>query len=349
MNRSIDISSGTILRAVFILLFLWFLFIVRDILMLVVISIIIVSAIDPIVDWFQKKKVPRSVTVLIIYIIFFFIIGFSISLLVPSLAKEVRGLSENFPQMSAKFSGYFKNVRDFAAANNFQQNASGFISNLNDRLTQATSDILSQSILFLGGIFSFLVIFSVAFYMSVQEKGIKKFFASLAPEEHQEYVSGLIERIQRKMGYWLQGQFILMLIVFLIDYVGLLIIGVPYALILALVAGLLEIIPYIGPIISAILAFAITFLHDPITGFVVLALFALVQQLEGYVIAPLVMKKAVGLNPVVVILALMIGAKLAGVTGIIIAVPVATAIGEVVNDLTRKDAGALELEKNKQD
>ena len=150
------------------------------------------------------------------------------------------------------------------------------------------------------------------------------------------------------MGYWLQGQFILMLIVFLIDYIGLLIIGVPYALILALIAGLLEIVPYIGPIISAVLAFAITFLHDPVTGFVVLALFALVQQLEGYVIAPLVMKKAVGLNPVVVILALMIGAKLAGVTGIIIAVPVATAIGEVVNDLTKKDTGALDLEKNKQ-
>ena len=335
MNRSIDISSGTILRTIFILLLLWFLYLVRDILLLVFLAIIIVSAIDPIVDWFQKRKIPRSLTVLVIYVLFLSALGTAIGLLIPPLTSEIRGLGESFPSLVEKFSGYFRIIRDYAVSHNLQQNVSNFTANISERMSQAGSSIFSGTISFIGGIFSFVVVLSVAFYMSVQEKGIKKFFASLMPEEHREYVTGFVDRIQFKMGRWLQGQFFLMFIVFALDYVGLLLIGAPYALVLALIAGILEIIPYIGPIISAVIAVAISFLHGPLIGLLVLGLFILVQQLEGYVLTPLIMKKAVGLNPVVVILALLIGAKLGGVMGIIVAVPVATVIGEVVNDLTR--------------
>jgi predicted PurR-regulated permease PerM len=335
MNQSIEISSGTILRTIFIVLLLWFLYLIRDILILVFLALIIVSAIDPIVDWLQKKKIPRSVTVLAVYILAFFILGTAISLLLSPLASEIRGLGENFPNLIEKFSAYFNIAREYAASHNISQQISNFSGNINDHLSQLGSNIFSGTISFIGGIFSFIVVLSIAFYMSVQEKGVKKFFASLAPDEHGEYVMGLVDRIQFKMGRWLLGQLALMVIIFAIDYVGLLIIGAPYALILAILAGLLEVVPYVGPIVSAIVAASISFLHGPVTGLLVLALFALAQQLEGYVIAPLVMRKAVGLNPVVVILALLIGAKLGGVIGVVISVPIATAIGEVVNDLTK--------------
>lgn len=337
MNRSIDISSSTILRAIFILLLLWFLYLVRDILALVFIAVIIVSAIDPIVDWFRKRKVPRALTVLVVYVLFISVLGAAIGLLVPPLSNEIRGLGESFPSLVEKFSGYFRIIRDYAASHNLQQNVSNFTENISGKISQAGSSIFSGTVSFIGGIFSFVVVLSIAFYMSVQEKGIKKFFASLMPEEHREYVTGLVDRIQFKMGRWLQGQIFLMFIIFILDYVGLLLIGAPYALVLALIAGILEIVPYIGPVISAVIAVAISFLHDPLTGLLALGLFVLVQQLEGYVLTPLVMKKAVGLNPVIVILALMIGAKLGGAMGIIIAVPIATVIGEVVKDLTKKE------------
>ncbi len=337
MNRVIEISSGTILRIIFILLLLWFLYLVLDILALVFIAIIIVSAIDPIVDWFQRKKIPRSLTVLVVYIVFLSIFGLAIGLLVPPLSSEIRGLGESFPQLVEKVSGYFRIAQDYAVSHNLQQQITNFTGNFAEKVSQIGSSVFSGTISFISGIFSLVVVLSIAFYMSVQEKGIKKFFASLAPEEHQDYISGLVDRAQFKMGRWLQGQLFLMLIIFVLDYLGLLIIGAPYALVLALIAGILEIIPYIGPIISAVIAAAISFLHSPLTSLLVLGLFVLVQQLEGYVITPLVMKKAVGLNPVVVILALMIGAKLAGVVGIIIAVPIATVIGEVVRDLTKKE------------
>ena len=144
------------------------------------------------------------------------------------------------------------------------------------------------------------------------------------------------------MGRWLQGQLLLMLIIFALDYAGLLLRKVPYALTLALLAGLLEIIPYIGPMISAVLALIFGFFISPLVGLLAFAWFAIMQQIEGNIIVPLVMRKAVGLNPVVVIVALLIGAKLAGVVGIIISVPRATVFSEIVNDLTR----APEPEKN---
>ena len=343
MNRTIEISSGTILRTIFILLLLWFLYLVRDILILVFFALIIVSAMDPVVDWLQKKKIPRSVTVLVLYVLVFAVVGTAISFMVAPLTSEIAGLGKNFPSLVEKFSGYFKVVRDYATSHNISQQVSNFSGDINSRISQLGSNIFSGTISFIGGIFSFIVILSIAFYMSVQEKGVRKFFASIVPDEHGEYMIGLADRIQFKMGRWLLGQAALMVIIAAIDYVGLLIIGAPYALILAIMAGLLEIVPYVGPIVSAIVASTITFLNGgPVMGLLVLALFALAQQLEGYVIAPLVMKKAVGLNPIVVILALMIGAKLGGVIGIVISVPIATVIWEVVNDLTAKKAETSE-------
>jgi predicted PurR-regulated permease PerM len=336
MNRTIEISSSTILRTIFILLLLWFIYLVRDILLLVFLAIVIVSAIDPIVDWFQKRKIPRSLTVIAVYVIFISVLSSIVILLIPPLTNELRGLGENVPQLAEKITGYFSSAREYALSHNLQQYVSNFLGSTAERISQTGSSVLGGTVSFIGGIFSFIIVLSIAFYMTVQEKGIKKFFASIVPEEHSSYALGLVDRIQFKMGRWMQGQLFLMLVIFILDYVGLLLIGAPYALVLALIAGILEIIPYIGPIISAVIAVSISFLHGPVTGLFVLGLFVLVQQLEGYVFTPLVMKKAVGLNPVVVILALLIGAKLGGVIGIIVSVPIATVLGEVVNDLVKR-------------
>ena len=265
MNNTIEISSGTILRTIFILLALWFLFLVRDIVALVFVAIIITSAIDPIVDWFQKRRIPRALTVLVVYVLFISIVSTAVGFLIPPLAAEIRSLGENFPQLAEKLSGYFRILRYYAVSYNLQQHIAGFTASVAEKISQAGSSLLGVTVSFIGGIFEFVVILSIAFYMSVQEKGIKKFFASLMPEEHREYISGLVERIQFKMGRWLQGQLLLMFLVFALDYLGLLLIGAPYALILALVSGLLEIVPYIGPVISAIIATTISFLHGPLT------------------------------------------------------------------------------------
>src|SRR3990172_3931730 len=188
MNRTIEISSGTILRVIFILLLLWFIYLIRDIVLLLFIAIIIVSAIDPIVDRLQKRKIPRSLTVLVLYIIFLSLFGLVIFLLIPPITAEIQGISQTLPQLVEKLSGYFQVVRDYAVAHNFGQNASDFFATAASRLSQAGANLFSGTVSFLGGIFEFIIVLSIAFYMTVQEKGTKKFFTSIIPDDHKEYI-----------------------------------------------------------------------------------------------------------------------------------------------------------------
>lgn len=345
MNKTIEISSGTILRAILILLLLWFIYLIRDIVLLLFIAIIIVSAIDPVVDRLQRRKIPRSLSVLVLYILILSLFGLVIFLLIPPITAEIQGLSQSFPQLVEKLSGYFRVVQNFAQSHNLEQNLADFFATAASQISQAGTNLFSGTISFLGGIFEFIIVLSIAFYMTVQEKGTKKFFASILPDDHKQYVMDLVDRIEYKMGRWLQGQLLLMFLIFGLDYFGLLAIGAPYALVLALIAGILEIVPYIGPIVSAIIATTISLLHGPVTGLLVLALFVAVQQIEGYVLTPLVMRKAVGLNPVVIIVALLVGAKLAGVVGVLVSVPIATVIGEVVNDIVGREKLEVSEEK----
>ncbi|MBU4332000.1 AI-2E family transporter, partial [Patescibacteria group bacterium] len=138
--------------------------------------------------------------------------------------------------------------------------------------------------------------------------------------------------MQKKIGSWLRGQVILMIIIGILSYIGLLILGVRYALLLALFAGLMEIIPYIGPIFGAVPAVFIALTQSPIKGLLVIVLYLIIQQLENNLIVPKIMKRAVGLNPIVVILVILIGGKIAGIVGALIAVPVATAFSVMLKD-----------------
>jgi predicted PurR-regulated permease PerM len=188
-----------------------------------------------------------------------------------------------------------------------------------------------------GGVLSFVLILVFSFYFAMQEKGIEEFLAIITPAEYEKYVVGLWHRTQRKIGLWMQGQLILGLIVGILVYLGLTLIGVEHALVLAVLAGLFEIIPVFGPTLSAIPAVAIGFSGGGVgIGLFVVALYVIIQQFENHLIYPLVVTKVVGVPPLLVILALIIGAQVAGFLGILLAVPIAAAVQECVADLDQR-------------
>lgn len=337
-KRTIDISTGIVFRTILILLALWFLYLVRDVIALLFIALIITSAIDPIVDWMHRKKIPRSAGVLLVYLVIFTVLGFSISFLIPPIISQFKDFASNFPEYSQRFQGTFKGVNNFFQAQNIRLDFHNFINNFANSLSAVPEKLFTGTIGVFSGLISVLVVFSMAFYMTVKENGVKNFIVSITPERHKEYALSLTDRIKSKMGKWMQGQLLLMLFIFILDYVGLLALGVPYALSLAIFAGIMEIIPYIGPIVSAIPGVLLGFLISPFLGLATLALYIIVQQIENHVIIPQVMKKAVGLNPIIVIVALLIGAKLGGALGAILSVPVATAIAVFVGDFFRKNS-----------
>lgn len=341
-NRTINISTGIIIRTIAIILGLWFLYFVREVAALFFLSVILTATLDGAIDWMAKRRIPRPVGVILIYVLLFSALGLLFSFLIPPLVNQFQSFTQNLPAYAETFSRTFAGIERYATSYGITFNSHEFMQDAVGNIFRSSSQVFSTTI----GVFSFfisaLVILALTFYMSVKEDGMKKFLVSITPLAHQDYVVSVADRIKKKIGKWLAGQLLLMLIIFVLDFVALSIFNVPYALILALLAGLLEIVPYLGPIISATLASLVGFLISPITGLTVLGVLTIIQQIESHIIVPQVMKKAVGLNPVVVILALLVGAKLGGTLGAILSVPIATSLDVFVGDFVNRNERAAE-------
>jgi predicted PurR-regulated permease PerM len=336
-KRQIDISSKIIFKFVLIILGIGFLYVIRDVLALLFISIIIVAVIDPMVDWMQKKKIPRTLGVTIIYLSFFIILGVASLFLTPLLGGQLSEFSSNIPQYSQSIEKTFQNFQDFLSVQHITFDIQQIFGEIGSSLSSLSKNIFSTTVGVFSGLISAIVVMSLAFYMAVREEGIKNFVVMLTPEKYKEYAAKMVFRVMAKIGKWTQGQLILMITVAVLDSIGLYFLGVPYAIILGIFAGFMEIIPFIGPIISAIPGIILGFTISPLTGLLVFALYFIVQQIESNIIVPQVMKRALGLNPIAVILALLVGAKLGGVMGMILSVPIAATAGVFLSDFFDKD------------
>jgi len=323
----------------------WFLFAIKDILLLLFLAIILSSAIQPIVDKFEYRRIPRAITAFMIYAIGLVLLFWSLKVIVPILGSE-------FKEIGVVFSGYlgnlgevFKNYATALDSWNFKNEVSALKDSTSGGVTQLGVNIFSNTVGVFTGFFKTMIVSSLSFYMIVKKDGAWGFVKNIVPKKYEKYTIGLIKRIQHQVGRWMIGQFILVLIIFILEYAVLSILHVPLALTLALIGGLLEIVPYIGPIISIIPAVLIGSTISPWVAVVIFIAYILIQQIENHIIVPLLMKKAVGLNPVVIILVLLIGGKLAGIAGLILAVPLAAAISVVWDDLVNGEMKAWEEAK----
>jgi len=332
-SQTINISSSTIFRIIIISLGFVFVYLVRDILAIVFVAVIIAAAVNGPVSWMQRYRVPRILGVLFVYLFFILLLGLVGALIFPNLADQAKQLATYFPEIMERIG---VSVQEWWGEYKIGGDMQALLNSISNNLTQATSGIFATIINIFGGLFSTIMVLVISFYLAVQEKGVKRFVVSLIPDEHQHYTSDLIERIQIKIGSWLRGQLLLMLIIGTLTYIGLSFMGVEYALTLALIAGILELIPYVGPVIAAVPAVGLAFLQSPPLALLVLLLYVVIQQLENYIIVPQVMKKAVGLNPIIIIIVMLIGAKLAGVLGVILAVPLTAAIAEFFKDFQKR-------------
>ena len=336
-----DISVLALVKISILFLVVFFLFFVRDVILIVFVSLILASAFDPWIDFFQKHKIPRGFGILIIYLAIVLIIAGSIYLIIPPIAIEIKELAKDFPVYWERLSGGVENFRNYSNDHGWTESIQGSLDDLQSNVTAieaAAGGVFSTVFAFVGGIFSFFIVMVLTFYLTVEEHALKRMLRSLVPVKYQPYITHLVNRIQEKIGMWLRGQLILSLIIFLLSWFGLTILGVKYALVLAIFSGLTELVPYLGPFIGAIPAVFIALTQSPALALGVIVVYLIIQQLENNIIVPKVMQRAVGLNPIITIIAMMIGFKLAGILGIIIAVPVATALSIVLNDF-------IEIEK----
>lgn len=334
-RQTINISTGIIFRTILIILALWFLYVVRDIIALLFISVLIVALIEPAVNWMQRKGIRREIGIILIYLLLLVFLGLASFFMIPYLTDQFRELVKKVPEYSQNFNHLFSGIENYFQfqGGDASPSASNIWENAKKSFSGMSGNIFTTTVGFFSGLISVVVVFALVFYMTVREDGIKNFIVAILPKKHEEYATSLVIRIKNKIGKWMQGQLLVMLFIFILDFIWLSALGIPYAFILALFAGLMEIIPFFGPIISAVPGVILGFLISPWKGFITLLLYIVSQQIESHVIVPQIMKKAVGLNPIVVILSLLIGFKLGGVLGAILAIPIATGINIAVEDM----------------
>lgn len=344
-NSQQPIAYASIIRIVIVGLILFFVYVVREALALLFIAIIFASAIDPWVDWFAKRRIPRSIAVLTIYALTLGIFSLVLIMLIPPMTEQIGQITSNIPsyyeKISIGFNEWQGKTGEINQTSTVDNSIVGALETLSVTLGQATKSVLVTITGIFGGFFSLIVVLMITFYISVEEDALKKFIHYIVHPQYKEYAINLVERMQQKIGLWLRGQILLCVLVGAMVYIGLAFLGVKYALVLALVAGILEIIPYLGPWLSALPALVVAFPDSWLKMVLVGILYLIVQQAENSVIVPKVMQKVVGLNPIVVIMSMTIGFKLGGAIGGLLAVPVAAAIGVYVEDYL-KEKGEIE-------
>lgn len=327
----IEISTSSVIKVIIVLLAIWFLYFIKDIVAIVFVSVIIAAALSPTVDKWSKHGMPRTISIVLIYLFVLGLLGGIIYFVLPPMITQIRQLADSLPNYFTTFSNFIVSLQD-VSHNGFLNASQASLNSLSNFLGSFINNIFNTTMGFFNGAAAFLMIFILTLYFLLDQNGIKKFFLSLLPIKQKARVVTITNKIGYKLGGWLRGQIVLGIAVGVVVYIGLILLKMPYALTLAILAGVLEIIPIIGPIIAAIPAILVAFTISPTIALVVTVFYILVQELENKLLVPKIMQHAVGLNPVTIIIIILIGAKLMGIIGILLAVPVAAVIYVILEE-----------------
>ncbi|MBU0535150.1 AI-2E family transporter [Patescibacteria group bacterium] len=320
MNKEIVISVKTIFVTLLALLGIYVIYKLGPIIGILFIATLIVISMESAVKYFTRltlfnKPLSRGAAVIISYLILTAILIGVVTFIVPPVVSESQKMIVNLSSI----------MRNITLPGNLELNFSELI----PQASKVTTGILSATVSVFTNVAAFISLIIISIYMSLDWLNIKKNFIGIFPDKMEETVEETFEEIEKSVGAWVRGELLLMLVIGLASFVGLAILGIKYFVALAIVAGIAEAIPMIGPVISGILAGIVGFTESPIKGIGVVVLFILIQQLENNILVPKVMGRVSGFRPLMVLIALLVGSHFFGIVGAICAMPV-TMIGTII-------------------
>ena len=314
----------------------WTLYLIRDTLLLVYVAVLIAIGLSPLVDAIERHRLairmrlPRWAAILALYLLFVAAVISVGALVLPPLISQARDLWAAAPELLHRAQLWLIQRgllgREFTVVEAVQQAPGGG--------SDAVGTVLGAVWGIVGGVFGVVTILIVAFYMMVDSANIVRTFVRAFPRSERTRVSDACSDVSTKVSAWLAGQLFLGLIIGATAAIGLGLMGVPYFYVLALIAGVGELIPIVGPLLSAIPAVAVAFSVSPTLALGVTVFFVLQQQFENHLLVPRIMSRQVGVSPIVVIIALLIGGSLLGIIGAILAVPTAAILHVVYQKVT---------------
>ena len=324
------------------------------------------AALFPGVEYLEKKKIPRSLS---IFILFLGVIGafiFLISNLLPALIDQIITLGEwirsdikeiyfgNYSSLPDFLQKYGPNIQEYIRGfdeylKNLQNDSEaqkGLVQMIGDSFAPWKDGITTFFGKFLSFLSNLFIILILAFFILLDRESLKIFFLSSFSPHTQKYVAQKTVQMQSKIAQWIHGQMILFMFMGGVTWIVLTLLGVDYALTLGFLAGMAEFVPYLGPSMSFLVTVPIAFGSGPETGVAVMIFFAILQIIEGNILVPMVMKKAIGIPPIVTILAMLVGFEFLGVIGAVLAIPIASILGIFIWDIQQKESKFFEKNEN---
>lgn len=321
-NKSvkIEISQTTILFIVALLVALKFLTMVTDIILSVFVALLIMAILNPMVTKLAKRKIPRPLSVIVVYLMVLSALVVSFSALIPPLISQTTTFINHFPDFIATLGV------PALYSEQFMQQTISQLGTIPAKAAQITFSVFSN-------LLELITVLVFAFYLLMMREHLDDHLAPFFNDGRKAQIDKIIDILESRLGGWARGQILLMFVVGFANYIGLLVLGIPFALPLAIFAGFLELVPYVGPFIAAIPAIVIGFSISPYLGFAAAALAFLIQELENYVLVPKIMQSSAGVNPIVTLIALAVGYNLAGIVGLLISVPCAITLEVLAKEL----------------
>ena len=344
---SISNIAKVVLVALLLVILKDFLAEISDIIILFLVSLLFAAAIDPTVDKLEQYKIPRGISVGGIMILLITVLSLFIYSMIPLLSSQLSDLGskigllvENLTNGTLRVPNFIQPLISEIAleleGTNFTAALQSQILNYSQELSGLAENFLKTVISISNGLANFLIVLVLTYFMSVDEQEIDKFILRISPNKYGHYITVKINNIKQKVGEWLRGQIILMFVVGISTYLGLFLLGTDYAFTLSLIAGVTELVPVIGPWLGLIAAIPIAINQGGSMLLWVVILYFVIQRLENNLFVPIIMKKATGLNPIVVILAMLVGNKFLGIVGIIISIPLAAILSIFLEDILVK-------------
>ncbi|MBU6310797.1 AI-2E family transporter [Patescibacteria group bacterium] len=343
---SITITTGTVLTFVGAGLAVWLFFYLKELVLVILTAVVLSSAVEPGVQWFMKRGSSRVIAVAAIFAIILGSIFAVAYAFFPPLLKETASFSSDLPRYLEAI-----NVDDLlnsSIAESARAVSEGiptieeYLSSLQSVFTATSAGAFKALAGIFGGLVSLVLIIVLSIYFAIQETGVDDFLRVILPVEHQKYALDLWKRSQVKIGLWMQGQLLLSLLAGVLTYLWLAILGVPYAFLLAIFAAMAELVPVFGTYVAAAPAVAIGFAFGGVPlALAVIGGFIVINQFQSHLVYPLVVKKVVGVPPLLVIIALIAGHQLAGFLGVLLSVPLSAALAEFVSDVQKSKERAF--------
>lgn len=334
--KPFEISWTTLWRILFFFIFVYILFAGKQILLGLFLAIIISSGLDIVIGFLERAGVPRTLGVILIFLLGLIVTTVVIYAIVPLIIADLNQLFSGLGGSSVWGELLnFKNSKSLDVLVN--QFYSDFFSGAASPL-----DFFSQA---LGGVGLAIAVLVSSFYLCLARDGVEKFLRFVIPPDYEKTALNIYERSRKKISSWFQTQILASLIMGICVWVLLTVLGVKHAFILGVFAGVFEIMPFVGPILAGALSVLVALSTSTWLALYTLIAFLILHQFESHVLIPLVMKHSVGLHPVIVIIALLIGWETAGLLGILISVPAAAIFHEVLNEWSSKRRPAAELAK----